>query len=1204
MRRFTLEEGTSAKFWEIDQTSTHVTVRFGRIGTSGQTKTKDLHTEDAARDHSAKLIAQKVKKGYVEDGTEQPSAAQPVPRPVAAAAEEPEEHPGPGERAPTPEPAQIPAEDEWSPPAGWRRDVLPIRGIDPVSTPTLDVAAAQALLAQRRERARTRIASPATPQDLREAGTLALGQEKRLMRRAVPPTPTPLGEAVVAAAMLSNADWNDFEQVGVAVLTLWWTQHPVELVVQATAELATLQHDGNASQPGVQRRTAQRHFGFEALPAILVRLRALLAAADDDSYARAVTALEASNPDPALAAVLAPTRQDWVAAALAQPSTATGGDHVRALLLASCRSVAEATTVIGAVPSWALQRPAAPVVSLAAHVGPAVAPLLLSLLDDADAEFARRLTGLLAAFRDDHAFEGLLARLDRKGVSEAVLKAKELQPFRAARLLAEHAAGSGAAARMCASLLRAHLSAHPETRAVAAALTPAGRAALERAVPQQDARPVATADTLPTILVEAPWERKRKTDKPAVVAGLSPSVRTSVVWEPGERDRWRMKPRPWMNRDQDWDKALSARNWGMVSTLAAAPREIGRRHLSKVDTANTYCDADEVQGVLATHDVEAVPLVVALAKAKPACAAALLPVRSVEVAVAMADWLARAKSVRPTAVAWLARHPEAAATALVPAALGKPGKERRAAEQALRVVAAHDRKAVETAAAEYGAQAAAGIAAMLAVDPVEVLPAKVPSQPAWLDVHTLPAVLLADRTARLPPDAVGRLVTCLALCQPGETYAGVDAVLPALDRSSVADMAWAVVEAWRMAGEPAKDGWVLTALGLVGDDETARRLAPLVAAWPKENGTAKAAAGLEALAGIGTDVALMHLHRISLRASSRPLRERAARLIEAVAEELALTSEQLADRLVPDMGLDADGRKVLDYGPRQFVVGFDESLKPYVQEGDRRRPALPKPSAKDDAELAPAAYAMFSALKKDVRTVAADQLRRFEQAMATQRRWTASEQRRHFVEHPLLWHLSRRLVWAAFDTDGSVQVSFRVAEDRTLADHDDTELTLPDDATVGIAHPLHLRSDLGTWTELFADYEILQPFPQLGREVLHLSDEERRSTSVTRFATTPVETKRLYGLAHRGWERSMAEDGGVQTTLEKLLPGGLKAVAELEPGIVVGLPDEWPEQKLVSVHVVKADSSHGGTSSLLPLSGLDDVTASEMLRDLTRVVGP
>lgn len=65
-RHFELVEGKSAKFWEITHAGNDVTVRFGRIGTQGQTQTKTLADPEAATRHADKLIAEKTKKGYVE----------------------------------------------------------------------------------------------------------------------------------------------------------------------------------------------------------------------------------------------------------------------------------------------------------------------------------------------------------------------------------------------------------------------------------------------------------------------------------------------------------------------------------------------------------------------------------------------------------------------------------------------------------------------------------------------------------------------------------------------------------------------------------------------------------------------------------------------------------------------------------------------------------------------------------------------------------------------------------------------------------------------------------------------------------------------------------------------------------------------------------------------------------------------------------
>lgn len=66
-RRFTFQEGTSDKFWEIEVLGTETVVSFGRTGTAGQNQTKDHGTPAAAHAAAQRLIAEKLKKGYAEE---------------------------------------------------------------------------------------------------------------------------------------------------------------------------------------------------------------------------------------------------------------------------------------------------------------------------------------------------------------------------------------------------------------------------------------------------------------------------------------------------------------------------------------------------------------------------------------------------------------------------------------------------------------------------------------------------------------------------------------------------------------------------------------------------------------------------------------------------------------------------------------------------------------------------------------------------------------------------------------------------------------------------------------------------------------------------------------------------------------------------------------------------------------------------------
>ncbi len=67
-RHLIFTDGSSNKFWKIELDGESHTVTFGRVGTDGQSKTKDFDDAEAAKKSFDKLIEQKVKKGYLDAG--------------------------------------------------------------------------------------------------------------------------------------------------------------------------------------------------------------------------------------------------------------------------------------------------------------------------------------------------------------------------------------------------------------------------------------------------------------------------------------------------------------------------------------------------------------------------------------------------------------------------------------------------------------------------------------------------------------------------------------------------------------------------------------------------------------------------------------------------------------------------------------------------------------------------------------------------------------------------------------------------------------------------------------------------------------------------------------------------------------------------------------------------------------------------------
>ncbi|WP_238018207.1 DUF4132 domain-containing protein [Dactylosporangium sp. AC04546] len=1107
-------------------------------------------------------------------------------------------------------------EDTYVTPGSWQRSIVPRRGGLPVSwRPASGWAAVVAEHTQPGDPdslSRRALTQQHTAADIREEGLAHLAGD---------PLSTPLGAAAVAVTVVGPSDrWSS--AVSSAFADGWIATRGLPFAVRAAVELVDLKHPqprGRVQTMGVGHvgrygaNTPSAGWEIDGTTFVLHRLRTAMAAAPDDEHAAAVAALAATRELPlrphqlAVASFLAPERRDWVTHDVSAHG-AVHGDWIQLLLVGAISEPGQfkALSQHGHL-DYRVKSSLTRVHTLAEGLGVDGLPALLELADTygTDAE-SRAVFGAIAAIPTDEAFGALLARVDDRYVAAALLEAADRFPRRAMRLLA-----AGPTVAAVNTYLRAHIAKHRDLVDEVAAALPAGPAERARAVAARlSAAREAPAEALPPLLASPPWAAGRKAAKPVVVAVPACADAPAVDWAPGEREAWSRRPVHYGNlRDladiaRRYEVGRTA-TWEEVGLFVRGSDEVVRALLPRWRPKDLWDANDWLSLLAARHELIALPMIADAARRSPLNGAkALLPFTGPEVAALMAEWFARLKSVRSVAAAWLQRHPEAAARALVPAALTKPGVARRSAERALRAIAAAGhRGAVEAAAQDHGAEAVAGIAALLDADPLEALPAKLPALPDWADPALLTAPELAGGAGSLPPDAVRHVLTMLAMSRIGEAYAGIAVLRETCDRASLAEFAWSLFEAWQLAGSPSKEGWVLDAQALLGDDGTVRRLAPIIRTWPGEGGHARAVTGLDVLAEIGTDVALMHLHGISEKVKFKGLKERAAEKIAEVAAGLRLTPEQLADRLVPDFGLEAGGTLVLDYGPRRFVVGFDEQLKPFVADEDgKRRAALPKPGAKDDPELAPAAERRFAGLKKDVRTVAGDQIRRFERAMVWQRRWAGAEFRELIVGHPLVWHVARRLVWATYDEAGAVVTALRVAEDRSLADLDDDTVTVADDAAVGVAHPLQLGANVPRWAELFADYEILQPFPQLGRETYTATEEELRSTELTRYSGMKVPTTKVIGLERRGWRRADPMDAGVQGSMERDLPGGAVLELDLEPGIVVGDVTMMPDQQLGGVHIRGADESAWRREHRHRFDGLDPVTLSEIIRDLREVV--
>ena len=568
-----------------------------------------------------------------------------------------------------------------------------------------------------------------------------------------------------------------------------------------------------------------------------------------------------------------------------------------------------------------------------------------------------------------------------------------------------------------------------------------------------------------------------------------------------------------------------------------------------------------------------------------------------ELALPMAQQLQKKMSYED-ARNWLTDYPRHAAAGLLPVALGKKGKDRDCARQALRLlVNLNQRETIEEIAQGYNQpDVLAALATLFDSAPLEEYPAKIAPLPGFYQFTLWRRPRLKSNNLPLPDDAMRHLGTMLSFPRDITSYAGLAIIKETFTRESLADFGWNLYTAWTEAGAPAKENWAFTSLGILGNDDTARKLTPLIRAWPGESQHKRAVYGLDVLASIGSDIALMLLNGIAQKIKFVALQEHASDRINMVAENRGLTMAELEDRLAPDLGLDSSGSLTLDFGPRQFTVGFDETLKPVVRDANGKvLKDLPKPNQSDEKTQATDAVNLFKQLKKDVRAIASQQIDRLEQAMCQRRRWTAEQFRLFLVEHPLVRHLTRRLLWGVYNDENALITCFRVAEDSTYSDAQDELFTLPA-GNIGIPHVLEIPPEsAAAFRQIYVDYELLPPFQQLERGSYHLADNERNVHELSRWNGRLCQAGRIVGLERRGWQR--LEESGSVYAMRKSTPYGALEL-ETEPfSLIYG---ETGYSDLLPVESVKITAPYDryGKQSSPTFSMLDDITASELINDI------
>ena len=146
-----------------------------------------------------------------------------------------------------------------------------------------------------------------------------------------------------------------------------------------------------------------------------------------------------------------------------------------------------------------------------------------------------------------------------------------------------------------------------------------------------------------------------------------------------------------------------------------------------------------------------------------------------------------------------------------------------------------------------------------------------------------------------------------------------------------------------------EDKGILALVAACGPTDVVDRIRSYVNQWYGYR-AGQCRAFVQVLAWIDQPEAVAFLLDVARRFRTATIRQEADTQVRKLAERKGVTLAELADQSLPDAGLDAEGKLVLDFGPRQFLARLDDDAELVLEDGSgnpssrcrrRTRPTMP-----------------------------------------------------------------------------------------------------------------------------------------------------------------------------------------------------------------------------------------------------------------------
>ncbi len=334
----------------------------------------------------------------------------------------------------------------------------------------------------------------------------------------------------------------------------------------------------------------------------------------------------------------------------------------------------------------------------------------------------------------------------------------------------------------------------------------------------------------------------------------------------------------------------------------------------------------------------------------------------------------------------------------------------------------------------------------------------------------------------------------------------VEKILEFVERKSFIDVVEKAVEYFINNNLIEDNIKIITPYAIYADERHIEKLHQLLIDWNNSFKTQLIIYTMQSITVNGRTSALKMINKFSLNSNNKEIKKNIKKILIYASEILNTNIDNIFERLFPNFGFDAEGKKIINYGNKSFQLQLlsDSYLEIFDIDNSLIIKELPETEGDKDLEKVKEDFLYTQKTLKEIINYEKIKLTR---ALINGRKWDYKTFFEVFINNPIMHYFTLSFVWGVYDENDVLIDSFRYMEDGSFVTADDELYELIDNCYIGIYHIIDYDIEkFYKWKEQFELYDIEQPINQFMNELITLKEENVKYDSIIMFEGMKIDT--------------------------------------------------------------------------------------------------